>query len=465
MRTFKNVIILAVVMVLLVGALVAVNVYKKDDEDSGNAVPTVKLIPLIEAKKEDITEYTIENDGNKFTVTHQGTDWVLTYPAGVNYSKIETENMANNAAGISASKVIEENAADLKVYGLDKPTIVSFKTKDGKEQAIEVGSDTPTDEATYVKTKGSNTVYLVDKYSVSSFRVSKYFFWKKEIFDITKDDIKSFTLERQGKVAFKVDLNDAKQWYLTAPLEGVANSGKLQPCLDGLPNLAATSIEEDKPKDLAEFGLDKPTYVMTLDTKKGTQKLYLGSEVIKGQEIYGKLEGSDTIFVLPLGSLDYLDMPLKDLVEGLVYAPDIYDVSEFTFDMEGKTTDVKLMLDEKKDTDKDKYTVNGKDANKKNSDGEVFVRVFYRALIGIGFVDLDADSKIVPTAKPEVTITYKLKKAPGQVKIEYIPKDATSYYAVIDGKFTGKIVSKLDFDMPSGVKDSLKKLLESVESK
>ncbi|KNY29145.1 DUF4340 domain-containing protein [Pseudobacteroides cellulosolvens] len=465
MRTFKNVIILAVVMVLLVGALVAVNVFKKEDEESGNVQPTVKLIPLMEAKKDDITEYTIENDGNKFTVTHKGTEWELTYPAGVKYSKIETENMANNAAGISASKIIEENAADLKVYGLDKPTVVSFKTKDGKEQVIEIGSNTPTDESTYVKTKGSNTVYLVDKYSVGAFKISKYFFWKKELFDITKDDIKSFTLERQGKVAFKVRLDDGKQWYLTEPLEGVANSGKLQPCLDGLPNLSATSIEEDKPKDLAEFGLDKPAYVMTLDTKQGTQKLYLGSEVIKGQEIYGKLEGNDTIFVLPLGSLDYLDMPLKDLVEGLIYAPDIYDVTEFTLDMEGKTTNVKLQLDEKKDTDKDKYTVNGKEANKKNSGGEVFVRVFYRALIGIGFVDLETENKTVPALKPEVTITYNIKKAPGQVKIEYIPKDSTTYYAVINGKFTGKIVSKLDFDMPSGVKDSLRKLLESIESK
>jgi len=292
MKTFKNVIILAVVMVLAIGALIAVNIYKKTDDDNEPYTPA-EQIPLMEAKKDDITEYTIEHEGNKFTVKHEGTDWVLTYPEGVNYSRLETENMANNAAGISASRIIEEDAADLSIYGLDKPTIVSFKTKDGKEQVIEIGSNTPTDDGVYVKTKGSNTVYLVDLYSVNVFRVSKYYFWNKNLFDITKEDINSFTLERQGKVAFKVKLNEDKQWYLTEPLEGIANSGKLQPYLDDIPNLSAIAIEEDKPTDLAEFGLDNPSYTMILDTKKGTKKLYLGTEYIKGQEIYAKLEGVD----------------------------------------------------------------------------------------------------------------------------------------------------------------------------
>ncbi len=464
MKTFKNVIILAVVMVLAIGALVAVNFYKKDDDDSEEYTPA-EQIPLMEAKKDDITEYTIEHDGNKFTVKHEGTEWVLTYPEGVNYSKLETENMANNAAGINASRIIEENATDLSIYGLDKPTIVSFKTKDGKEQVLEIGSNTPTDDGAYVKTKGSNTVYLVDLYSVNVFRVKKYHFWNMNLFDINQEDINSLTLERQGKVAFKVKLNEDKQWYLTEPLEGVANSGKFQPYLDGLSSLYAISIEEDKPTDLAEFGLDKPSYTMILDTKKGIKKLYLGTEFVKGQEIYAKLDGVDTIYVLYVPSLDYIDMPLKDLLEGLVYTPDIYDVSEFSLEMDGKTTDVKLDLDPEKNTDKDKFTVNGKEANKKDTNGEVFVRAFYKALIGVGFVDLDTENKTVPAVKPEAIITYKLKKDPGQVKVEYIPKDDTTYYAVINGKFTGKIVSKMDFDMPGGIRDSLRKLLESIESK
>jgi len=158
-------------------------------------------------------------------------------------------------------------------------------------------------------------------------------------------------------------------------------------------------------------------------------------------------------------------MPLKDLLEGLVYTPDIYDVSEFSLEMDGKTTDVKLDLDPEKNTDKDKFTVNGKEANKKDANGEVLVRAFYKAVIGIALVDLDTETKTVPEVKPEATITYKLKKAPGQVKVEYIPKDTTTYYAVINGKFTGKIVSKMDFDMPGGVRDSLRKLLESIDSK
>jgi hypothetical protein len=35
---------------------------------------------------------------------------------------------------------------DLSIYGLDKPTECQLKTKDGKEQVLEIGSNTPTDD-------------------------------------------------------------------------------------------------------------------------------------------------------------------------------------------------------------------------------------------------------------------------------------------------------------------------------
>ncbi|MDP4180003.1 MAG: DUF4340 domain-containing protein [Bacillota bacterium] len=463
MRTFRNVIILAVVMVALVGAFIGVSMKKGKDTSNNESQPTTKLTPLMEAKKDDIVEYTIENQGDKFTVAHKGTDWTLVYPAGVNFSKVETENMANNAASISSSKLVEENATDLSKYGLNHPAVFTVKTKDGKVQVLEIGNNTPTGDGAYVKLKDSNKVYVVDINMVSPMKVSKYFFWEKTLFNMKTEDIKTLSLERGGKIAFKVNLHDDKKWYLTEPMEGAANSSKLEPYLNELPSLTADSIEEDKPKDLAEFGLDKPTYIMTIETKTGTKKLYLGTEVIKGQQIYGKLAGSDTIYVLPVSKLNYLDLPLKELVEGLVYTPDITDVSEFTVDMDGKSTNIKLQLDPNKNIDKDIYTVDGKEAVKKNEDGEMFVRVFYRAIIGVGFSDLDAAA--VPSGKPEITFTYTLKKAPGTVKVEYIPKDATTYYAVINGKYTGKIISKVDFDMPDGPRDDLRKLKESIGSK
>jgi hypothetical protein len=82
-------------------------------------------------------------------------------------------------------------------------------------------------------------------------------------------------------------------------------------------------------------------------------------------------------------------------------------------------------------------------------------------LIGITFSDIDVDAK--PQGTPEVTIIYNLNKAPGSVKVELIPANATSYYAVIDGKYTGKLVSKKDLDKPEGIRPCYKALMDSLK--
>lgn len=67
-----------------------------------------------------------------------------------------------------------------------------------------------------------------------------------------------------------------------------------------------------------------------------------------------------------------------------------------------------------------------------------------------------------PEGKPEVIITYYLKKAPGTMKVEYIPKDANNYYVVKNGKYSGIVVAKKKFDEPDGLRDTYKKLVQAM---
>jgi len=464
MRLFRNVVILACVLVALIGTAVFLNNSKKKSE-TVDPLPTSSLITLMEAQKDKITDYTIEDKKQnlKFTVSHEGSKWALIYPAGVRYSGMDVENMANNFTEIQAAVVIEEDAKDLKKYGLDIPTVVTVRTNDGKEQIIEIGNNTPTNEDAYVKKKDSNKVYTVSTYTMDSFRVAKYSFWDKSLFSMLSTDVQGMTLERAGELVFKAKRQNETDWNIVEPLESEANASKLEVYLNSFPSLAAKQIEEDKPTDLSEFGLDKPSYSVTLDTKQGTKKLLLGTEVVKGEEIYGKLDDSNTIYVLPVGSLGYLDQPLIELIEGLVYAPDIRDVSEFSITIDGKTTNCKVQIDPDNNNDKDKFFIGDKEFNQKNENGESYVRNYYKAIIGIACSDLEIGAK--PVGTPEVIINYTLKKSPGSVKLEYVPKDGNNYYVVINGKYSGKLAKKMQFGMPDGVKDSYSKMITAMNGK
>ena len=92
-------------------------------------------------------------------------------------------------------------------------------------------------------------------------------------------------------------------------------------------------------------------------------------------------------------------------------------------------------------------------------------RDFYQACIGIVFDKIDLETK-EPEGAAEITLEYKLNKAPGTVKVEYISKDNKYYYPVKDGVYTNTLVEKSSvkegegslFTMTKEVKEYIKKI-------
>ena len=83
-----------------------------------------------------------------------------------------------NVATLEALKVIEEDAADMSKYGLDKSDIeatIEFDGENAKTVTLVVGNDTAEGNV-YVALKGEKTVYTVSSSSVSSYVYEKEYF-------------------------------------------------------------------------------------------------------------------------------------------------------------------------------------------------------------------------------------------------------------------------------------------------
>ena len=235
-------------------------------------------------------------------------------------------------------------------------------------------------------------------------------------------------------------------------------------CLQLSAGVAVKEFIEDNATDLSKYGLDKPAYKFTFTTTSGSiTMLSLGTEKTKGSDMYAKLDGSNDVFTIDTTAFTFLDKPFKEIIETFVYIVNIDKVNKIEIDMDGKKTILGIETykgeDGKTDTDKDKFTVDGKDASGKDAKDDQPFRAFYQELIGIGLDDVAPDA--VPSGNAEITITYSLKEAPGTMKVEFIPKDANYYYVVKNGKYTGIIVDKTKESFGIGaMKKSLKTLTD-----
>lgn len=478
MRLYKNAVILLVVLGLLIGVYVGVNMRGNDKEEE--AVDNVTQdMNILELNRDEIKEITVENKEGKLifekkeiekevqkdneTVKEKVKEWTATYPEGLKINTSRVNSIETNISKLSASKVIEENAEDVAQYGLDNPIRLTVKLNDGTTRIIELGDQTPGKDGYYIKQKDEKKVYTISGYIGDIFKADKNDIRDKGLVAFAVEDITALALDRNGSLVFsatKKREGEFDNWLLTAPIEANTNSAAVGPILESLTSVNVKSYVEENATDLAQYGLDTPHYALTVEAGQNKTGLLIGKEKEKDKEVYAKLADGNEVFTLDISPFNYLDKPLKEIVEAFAYIVNINEVNKILVEIDGKTVVSEIKTDAE-DKDNDRFTVDGRDASITDDSGSQPFRKYYQALIGITLSDVEVGAK--PEGKPEITFTYHLKKEPGIMKVEFIPKDAHYYYVVKNDKYSNIIVARKKFDEPDGVRAMYKKLIEEMD--
>lgn len=464
MKLYRNAIILIVIAALLGGSYYLISRGKKPDDAAKSDQETIKVLDYSTDKIEKVT---LENSDGTFVIAKKDKNWELTSPAGFKADASKLSSIAINASSLIADKVVEDEAKDLSIYGLDKPVQITLKLTDGAEKTLQIGNETPTKGGYYVKLKDSGKVYVADSYSAESLLVNRLQLKDKTLYTLKSEDIISISMDRSGQNVFKGQKNGEADWRMLAPIQGNVNTAALSPMIDALTQTTASEYVEENAADLAKYGLLNPAYVFEFATSSAKYRLLLGSEKEKGSLLYAKLDGTNDVFTISESSFNFLDKPLKEIIDVFAYIVNIDKVKTIELTMDGKTTtfglDVYKDAEGKTDTDKDKFTMDGKDASIKDKDDKQLFRSFYQALIGIGLDEIEAGDIAMGT--PEVTIKYYLKEAPGTMKVDFVSKDANYYYVFRNDKYTGILVkkNKQDFGV-EGMKAAFKVLADAVNA-
>ena len=467
MKLYRNAILLAVVMLVVAGAYFGYKTffYKPPVVDDGS--PNLNLIPIVDLVGDytELDKVTVVN-GTETLVFARLTEevWGVVEPQNVKVDQYKSKAVFINAAPLNASKIIEENCQDLAKYGLDKPSAsITVLALDGSQKTVLIGKKTSTGENSYGMISGDETRTV---YTISEYTTSKYLYRLADIKDkalfagVVSDDVTVLQLFRSGKNVFSASMTEDKSWNITSPIAGSADLAKITPMAEAVVKLQAAEYITLNASDKTLYGFDNPQYALRVKTPVRDATLLIGKDKEKEVSAYASFEGSSEVFTVKLADLNFVDRPLKEMIEVFPYIINIDDLVRFDIAFDGHS-DVFVLEINKEDRTKSKFYMNGKDASMSDAEGNQLFRLVYREAIGLTMDDVEVG--ITPSGTPDLSITYT--KATGEsMKVDYISKDDFQFYVVKNGVYSGILVRKKELDDPQGLRETYAALAQAVNA-
>jgi hypothetical protein len=351
--------------------------------------------------------------GDQTTVEKQGKTWQVTQPAAVPADDAEISGITSNLASLEVQRVVDDQASDLKQYGLDPARIeVTFKFA-GKDQKLLIGQKTPTGTDVYAKVPDKPRVFLVASYLESTFNKSSFDLRDKTILKIDREKVDRMEIEtpdRTVKVA-----KEGGDWRMSSPADARADFGAVEGIIGRLNTTPMKAITAADPADLKEYGLDKPSATVRVTSGSAQAGLAVGKSAGEGV-VYAKDLSRPMVFTVESALFDELNKPADDF-----RVKDLFDARAFNTTRVEIARNGQTIVFEK-----------GKDAWKQvapaaKAADTAKVEALLTAMSSARATSF-ADAKTATGLdKPEVTIAITFEDGQKHEKVAFARKDADAY--------------------------------------
>ena len=317
MRSLRS----TLVLILILGGLVGYIYYLNKDKSAGTET---KEKAFASVKAEDIDDIQIKAaDGQTSRVQKTDGAWKITAPEEAPADQSELSSITSSLAALDIQRVVDENAGDLKQYGLEPAKVeVEFRAKGDKEpRRIQLGEKTPTGGDLYARLPSQKRVFLVSSFLDSTFNKNTFALRDKTIIKIERDkvdrieiaaDKKSVTLAKTGN-----------EWQIVGPIMARADFAAVEGTLERLSSAQMQGIVSGDAADLKKRKLDPP--VATFTAAAGSSRATLLFGETENALIYAKDAARPMVFTV--APTLYTDL-IRDL--GEFRRKDLFDSRSFT---------------------------------------------------------------------------------------------------------------------------------------
>lgn len=257
-------------------------------------------------KSQDVQSVSLKAADGKETALSRadGDKWSMSKPGALPIDGDLVTGWAESFNTLTYESKVEEAAADLAKYGLDKPKQVYALTfKDGSTRSVNVGNPLAIPGFSYVNVDGGKTVYQVSDESLTSLAKQPADFQVKGPVKFDYDKVTSMQVDWKGTswTLSKADKDKPAAeaaWKLgSKDLKGADAS----PIMDAL--LFLSTQAEAKPAAAAN-GTDFKAVVTETDNGKDTSTTYTGR--VEGDNVWIAKQGDSWAYAIPAASIQEL---------------------------------------------------------------------------------------------------------------------------------------------------------------
>jgi len=164
-KSGKQLLLLVLVLVILVGVLFGVKQYNKVQSEKPEEN---SQITLADTPKEEILRLTYDYEGETYSFEKKEDTWYYTGDPSLTITQYMITNMLSKLSPLTAEQAIEE-VTDVSQYGLgENSRTITWETAD-ESYTIEVGDYNSMTAVEYIKFLSENTVYTVPSSTVTVF--------------------------------------------------------------------------------------------------------------------------------------------------------------------------------------------------------------------------------------------------------------------------------------------------------
>lgn len=298
--------LIAVVLLAVLGGLVWWSNKKQAAAGSKTTDTTTKLLTIPDDQFQNIRIRKVT--GEVEDLQRENGKWKLTEPKPLPADQDAVSGIVTNLSSLSADKVIEDKAADLKQYGLADPTLdIQIKRKDGKTDELLIGDDTPTGSGAYAKLANDPRVVTIASFVKTSLDKRPDDLRDKRLLTFDQDKITRVDLQAKGQtVEFGKDAQG--EWQILKPRPLRADSSAVNGVVDKLRDAKMDLTDTGDPNK--QFAGAARVATATVADANGNHALEVRKD--KDKNYYAKSSDVEGAYKITADVGDALDKGLDD---------------------------------------------------------------------------------------------------------------------------------------------------------
>jgi hypothetical protein len=267
--------IIAVVVLLVLGGLLYWSNHRKPAAESAVAASSASP-SILKLDQAAILQVTLTKSGSApVSLDKQGSgSWRITEPKAFNADSDAVSGILSSLSSLTADRVVDDKATDLKQYGLDQPSLqVEIETKDHKQDKLLFGDETPTGSDVYAMLQGAPKVFTVASYNKTSVDKGVNDLRDKRLVTIAPDKVSRVDMRRAGEEIEFARIKDG--WQILKPEPSRADSFAIDEFVRTLADAKMNLTGSEQDHAATDFAQGTPLATVTLTGDQGPQTLTL----------------------------------------------------------------------------------------------------------------------------------------------------------------------------------------------